>query len=274
MEQASYDAMMDQVALLIGANQYEAVAKASREAAESPVAPYTVENGVARFTVEGPMSRYPTSLQSAVGGTATLPLGKAIRDASVDGFVNGAFFEIDSPGGTVTGLSDLAAEIARFRAVKPVAMHIVGMGASAAYRAAIEGDFITMDPMGVAGSVGAMTKMRDSSELMKRAGVKDHYIASGDRKTAGAPGTEVTPEQLAERQKFIDGLGESFVQSVMQRRPQTTEQIDDIRRAGIYGASDALSAGLIDAVMTLDQSFTQFASRIPFGMARSLPGKV
>jgi signal peptide peptidase SppA len=208
-----------------------------------------------------------------LGGTATLPLQHAVRKASQDGFVHGAFVEVNSPGGTTEGLVDLASEFSRFRSLKPLRMHVSGMGASAAMRIGIEADALTVDPMGIVGSIGTITQMRDTSELFRRAGVKEHYIASGDRKAAGAPGTEITDQQIAERKALVDAINSSFLEAVQDRRKVTSENMKDIARAGLYDARSGVKIGLADRVMTTEAAFEQFMQRIPFGEGRTLPGQ-
>lgn len=276
MEQSAYDALIDQAAAIIASNQFEIVAKQSKEQAEREEnePPYRIEHGVAQFQISGPMTRYPTSFQSAFGGTSTMQVQRAMRLARHDGFVTGGFVEVNSPGGTVDGLEELCEEMAQFRGDKPLRMHIAGQGTSAAQRVGVEADVLTIDPMGIAGSVGTLTQMRDTSKLLERAGVKQHYIASGDRKAAGAPGTEVTAEQLAERQELVDAINKNFLDAVERRRPQTKQHMKDIARAGLYDAQRAVKVGLADAVMTTDAALRQFQQRIPFGSGRTLPGKV
>lgn len=274
MEQSAYDALMDQADLVIASGNYEIVARDSKEMAEKQEKDkgYVTENGIAKFQLNGPMTRFPTSMQSAFGGTSTLMLQRAVRNARRDGFVSGGFMEISSPGGTVEGLEDLCAELAAFRSAKPLRMHVSGDGCSAAYRAGVESDAMTVDPMGITGSIGTLTRLRDTSKMMERVGVKDHWIASGDKKTAGAPGTVVTEEQIAERKALVDAINKSFLSAVESRRPRTKEHMADISRAGLYDAHRAVQIGLADAVMTTDAAFEQFAQRIPFGSGRTLPG--
>lgn len=276
MEQSAYDALIDQAAWIINTGQFEAIAERSREMAkeadEQP--PYAVENGVAKFSINGPMTRYPTSLQSALGGTATLPLQRGIRLAANDSFVSSAFIEINSPGGTCEGIEDFCAEIAKFRALKPVRAHIAGMGTSGGYRVGIESDVLTIDPMGITGSVGVITRLRDLSEVAKRAGVKDHYIVSGPRKSDGAPGTVVTEEQIAARQEVVDGMSQAFLSAVTNRRPSAKKNMADIAKAGLYAAPKALELGLVDAVTTTDEAFQRFTQQAKLGNGRSLPGRV
>ena len=277
MEQSAYDDLVARAEWIVEAGQLEVVARQSREQAEAEKdqPPYVIENGVARFVMSGPLVRHPSTFKSAFGETATLTFQHAIRKAANDGFVQGIFIEANSPGGTTEGLSDTAAEVARARAKKPIRFHIAGMGASAMYRLAVEGDVITADSMAILGSVGTLTRMRDLSELAKRMGIKEHYVASGDRKAAGAPGTVVTEEQLAERKELVDAINQSFLTAVSSRRRQITkENMADIARAGLYDAHKALSVGLADAVMTTEEAVEQFTQRIPFGSGRTLPGKV
>jgi signal peptide peptidase SppA len=276
IEQSAYDNLCALAEMIVSSGQYEIVARESERKAqeEAKQEPYTIENGVAKLSINGPMVRHPSSMGSAFGECATSTFQRAITKARNDGFVSAAFVEVNSPGGTTEGLNDTARALAQFRSVKPLRIHYSGIGASAAYRLGVESDVLTADPMAIVGSVGTLTRMRDLSKLAERMGIKEHYIASGDRKAAGAPGTEVTEQQLADRKALVDAVNESFLSSVKGRRPISDEHMQDVARAGLYDARKAAGIGLIDAVMTTDEAFEQFVSRIPFGSGRTLPGKV
>jgi signal peptide peptidase SppA len=269
MDQAAYDELFDQAAILLANPEtYERVARESREQAKEDMnSPYEVDtHGIAHLAASGVLTRDPHSMQAALGGTSTALLQRAIQKAAADPEVRGAMLHMNTPGGPVNGMEDTSNEIARFRATgKPFATHIGGQGTSAGYRLAVESDHISIDPLGITGSVGILTKMRDTSELMRRAGVKDHWLGSGDRKSAGAAGKEITPEQIAEEQARINEAGEVFVSAVRARRAMTDENAKDVARAGIYNAKRAKDIGLVDRVCDTRQAIESFVQRISSG---------
>lgn len=265
MEQSAFDALYAQAEMILNGGQYEVVARESREmAAQDTAQGYDLDtDGVAHFSIQGPMTRYPSSMQSVMGGTATLQVQHALRQAARDPDVKGAILHINSPGGESSCMADLCHEVARFRQEKPIDSHIEGIGTSAAYRLAAETNHISIDPAGITGSVGTITHMRDTSKLMERMGVKDIYVATGDRKSAGAPGTQITDKQIEDRQALVNDIGQSFVDAVRSRRPQITDQnMTDVARAGCYAATTAKSIGLVDSIASTEQSIERFKTAL------------
>jgi ClpP class serine protease len=256
--------------------RYELVSRESREmVAEEREHPYQVDkHGIAHFQVEGPLTRYPTSMQSLTGGTSTMLFERALDKASADPDVLGAMLHVDSPGGHTAVMADVRAAIQRFRSSgKRIGAHGAGSMCSAAYGLSAECDTITSDPAAVVGSVGTMLVLRDTSEVMKRAGVKPIYITTGDRKAAAAPGTPISDDTIKDMNKFVADAGAGFRDQVKARRPQiTTENMADVLRGGVYAGRAAKDIGLVDDVCDTTAAIERFKNELSSGSSvRALP---
>lgn len=248
--------------------RYEVVARDSKVLAEEQRDnPYQVDaNGIAHFDVSGPLTRKPTSVQAITGGTSTVLLGQALRKAKADPNVKAALLHVDSPGGHSTTQADLRAEIRSFREAKPIAAHGAGSMCSAAYGFSAECDSVTADPAAVVGSVGTMMGLRDTSEVMKRAGVKPIYIATGDRKAALWPGQQISDETIGDMAKFVSAAGASFQEQVKERRPQISEAgMKDVLRGGVYAGADAKNIGLVDEVCDTETAIARLTQKLSSG---------
>lgn len=267
IEASAYADLEARALAIIDAGQLDAVARASAAQVEAQQEQlYSVDgNGIADIPVRGTLTQYPSSLQSALGGTSMILASRAFREAADNPDVKGIMAEFNTPGGTAAGATDFAHAIAYARSKKPVHVHTTGTMASGGYYAGVEADQITADPMAVVGSVGALTQMKDSSELMRRSGVTVYYPASGDRKATGYPGQPVTREQLDDSERLMKSLAEPFIASVQSRRKISPEAMKDITRAGMYSTKDALAHGMIDGIATSEQARTQLLNRIAGG---------
>lgn len=220
---------------------------------------YTVEDGVARFELTGLMMKQAASFGD---GTSTAMLRRDLRQARNDPAVKGALMVIDSPGGHAAGTSDLAEEIAAFAAVKP----LVGFGedlvASAAMWAASQTTEFYANAGALVGSIGSYTVLRDYSVAAAQAGVKTYVIRAGTYKGAGTPGTEITPDMLAEFQRTVNLVNAPFVAAVAQGRRIAPTKAAELADGRIHSAAAAKELGLIDGVMTLDGAMARVRTLI------------
>lgn len=201
--------------------------------------------------------------QSSMGGTSTIQARRDVRQAAADPEVAGILLLIDSPGGTVAGTADLAAEVRAAAKAKPVWAHIDDTGASAAYWIASQAARITANAdTAMVGSIGTITLIRDYSEAMEKEGVRTLVFATGPLKSTGYPGVKVTDEQIAHVQALIDGLQTSFDAAVRAGRKMTAAELARVRDGGVRLAQAALEARLIDAVQPLSRTLSEFAQAI------------
>lgn len=203
-----------------------------------------------------------TKRRSSFGGTSSLDVRRVLRDAQGDPTVSGALLFIDSPGGTAAGTFELAQEVQRFAAVKPIRAHIEDLGASAAYWVAAQTQKITINQMGEAGSIGTVAVLIDSSKAAEMEGLKIHVISTGALKGAGAPGTEVTEEMLKVFQEQVDDINRFFLEGIERGRGLSGAQLAQVATGRVWIAAKAMALGLVDEIMSFEDAVDQFAGEI------------
>lgn len=201
--------------------------------------------------------------QSSLGGTSTVQVRRDLRQAAADPEVGGILLAIESPGGTVAGTDDLAADIRSARRAKPVWAHVEDLGASAAYWTASQTQRITANsPTALIGSIGTLQVMYDQSAAAESAGIRTLIFSTGPLKGLGTPGSKITDEQAAHVQSLIDSVQQSFDLAVQKGRELTSRQLQAVRHGGLLSAPAALEARLIDAIQPLSRTLAEFGQSL------------
>lgn len=204
--------------------------------------------------------------QSSMGGTSTVQARREIRSAANDPEVGGILIVGDSPGGTVAGTADLAADIKLASRQKPVWGHIEDLGASAFYWAVSQTQRITVNaPTALVGSIGTVQVVYDQSAAAEREGIRPIVISTGPLKGLGAPGAKVTDEQIAHLQGIVNAVQESFDAAVQKGRGLSSKELAAVRHGGVMTANAALGAKLVDGVQPLAKTLAELAQSIKSG---------
>lgn len=184
---------------------------------------------------------------------------EALDRARADSHVKALVLRINSPGGDVTASDVLYHEIRKFKQETGVKVqaHIMEMGTSGAYYAALAADRITAQPTSVTGSIGVIMLRIDATGLMQKIGLQAVEIASGDRKAMGSPFHSLSPEEKALFQDLIDSLQDRFVNTVVEGRRLAPETVRKLADGRVYTSQQAQAAGLIDGIGYLDEAIDQ-----------------
>jgi len=229
--------------------------------AEKSELPLQVVNGVAVIPVMGVLEKRPNWISDFFGDTTYFAVGRAIQAAAADREVEKILLRIDSPGGTVDGLSDLGDTIRQVREKKPVIAQVEGLAASAAYYLASQATKIYASRTDLIGSIGTYMAVYDWSAMFAKEGVKPVVITSGKHKAAGFPGTEITDEQKAEFQRIVDFYFEDFLTAVSRGRGVAKSVVKAAADGRVFPAEEAKSMGLIDGIRTMDETTSVLMGR-------------
>lgn len=184
--------------------------------AESPL--LSIEDGVGVIAVNGPIIRKPGLIaQILFGATDTDELIAAVAEAGERPDVSAVLFDIDSPGGSVNGTPELAQAVADLSRAKYVYAFSAGQMCSAAYWVASQCDAIYATPSARVGSIGVILPVIDSSEAMRREGIKVEVFAAGKYKSAGTPGVPLTDDQRQWLQSDVEEIAGEFHAAVLAR---------------------------------------------------------
>ncbi len=231
---------------------------------------------IAVISVMGIIAQHASQVDdiSGPGGTSTDRVGASVSAALADPQVKAMILRIDSPGGGVYGVQELADQIFAARGQKPIVAQVDSMAASAAYWIACSADEIVVTPSGQVGSIGVYGLHQDVSGAMDKAGVKGTFVSAGKYKVEGNSLEPLGDEAHQAMQDQVDGYYDSFVQAVARGRGVKAMAVQDgFGQGRVVGAKDAVKAGMADRVATLSDTLRRLGAQRPkAGGAAALVG--
>lgn len=221
---------------------------------------YTVENGVALLPIEGILAKRANVLTVFSGGTSTEIAKEALAEALADAAVSSVVLVIDSPGGEVDGIEQLADAVAA--STKPTWAYLDGMACSGAYWLASQCDrIVAAHNCVVSGSIGVVQTHVDRSKANEQAGKVYTDVTAGKYKRIAGPNAPLSPDGRAVLQEQVDQVYSVFVRSVAKGRGMTVDQVlSDMADGRIFIGQQAIDAGLVDDTATLDQVIAQLSA--------------
>lgn len=187
-------------------------------------------------------------------------LENMILDASTDSSVNAILLEIDSPGGEVGGVFDLADMIKQARQIKPV-WAVADDALSAAYLIAAAAERIYTTQTSAVGSIGVIAVHVDESGMDAKVGMKYTAIIAGARKNDFSPHEPLSKDAQETIQTEVDRVYSMFCQAVAVNRGLTVEAVQ-ATQAGIFFGSNAVSAGLANRIGNLRTALADLSATI------------
>lgn len=158
---------------------------------------------------------------------------------------------LNTPGGKIVPSDDIRRAVANFDG--PTVGYAASLCASGGYLIASECDRIITHPESRVGSIGVISSRPNLSELGEQLGVSYERYVAGERKDAGSLLKEPTEEDRETIQGLVDGLMDSFVETVADNRPLSEEEIRALE-ARVFLSDEALDLGLIDETMSLEEA--------------------
>jgi signal peptide peptidase SppA len=207
---------------------------------------YIAEDGTGVIPIAGVIGKGLSPIEKMTGAVDVNAIADAIDEFSANPQVTRIAFQVSSPGGTVTGVEELANKVRNIS--KPTMAYTDSEMASAAYWIASAADKVVASPSSTVGSVGVYMTIADMTEMAKAQGIKMVVIKSGKFKGAGIPGTSLSEEQVANLQQGVDEIHADFKASVLQTRKLV--KADDMEGqvfSGKQAAQRNLVTGLADS---------------------------
>lgn len=222
---------------------------------------YEVEHGVGIIPVTGTLVHKHGYIGPMSGVTGYDSIRRSLTLAVNDPKVKAIAFDIDSPGGEVSGCFELSDMIFRARGKKPMMAILSDMACSAAYAIASAADMITVPCAGVSGSVGVVACHADYSARLDKEGVKVTMIHFGDRKVDGNETSPLSDSAMEKLQADVDAMGEMFVKRIARNRGMTVKAVR-ATQAGIYLGKDGVDIGFADQVLAPEHAFEALVESI------------
>ena len=231
---------------------------------------------VAVIPVTGIISHRMSMMQdiSGAGGGSIQALTAQFRQALEDGNCKAIVFDVDSPGGSVEGVMELADEIYNARKVKPITAVSNAMACSAAYWLSSAASEVVCTPSGQCGSIGVYMMTQDESEALAKEGIKINILKAGKYKAEGHPSQPLTDEARDFLQGQVDSVYGMFVKSVAKQRGVSQGAVrDGMGQGRSLLAPDAVKANLADRTGTLDDVLEKYGAKKRVSGARAEAGK-
>lgn len=217
---------------------------------------FQISGSVAIVPIHGMIYPHASDYDSWFGVTSAEAIGAAVERAAADTRVDHIVLDVDSPGGSVYGMSNAAAKILAARKLKPVTAVANHIAASGAYWLASQATTLAVDPDGEIGSVGVIWPKFDTTKLEEMMGVKTDLVVSTKSPFKGAmwPQNPQTPENRAEMQRQVDLSMEKFIAAISKGRGVSAAKVEqNFGQGRMKLATEAVESKMADRIATLEQ---------------------
>lgn len=223
--------------------------------------PAASSGAIGVLSVRGTIAHRMGSMEESSGGTSCESIVAGFRQLIANPNVSTIVGDFATPGGTVTGVPEAAAEIFAARGQKRMIAITNGLNASAGYWLASQFDEVWSIPSGLTGSIGVYTAHADMSEKLKRDGINVTMISAGKYKVEGNPFEPLSDEAKARIQAQVDEVYALFVRDVARGRGVSPSDVRNGYGEGrVQTAKDAKASGLIDKIGTMDDLLGKLSS--------------
>lgn len=219
-------------------------------AARSERTRYEVIAGIAVIDVFGTLVARDSWMNAWSGLTSYDQVRREFDAAMTNSAVRGILLRIDSPGGEVNGVFDLAERIRAGREEKPVWALSYDWATSAAYLLASAAEKVYTTTSGTLGSIGVVAARMDETQWLENEGLKVDLIYAGERKVDAHPDTPMTDDARSAIQSTVDRIYDLFVAAVASNRNISADAVR-ATEAGIFIGAQAVELGLADGVSSL-----------------------
>lgn len=190
---------------------------------------------------------------SGPGSVSTQKFAATLRQALADESVSQILIDIDSPGGSVYGVAELADEIIAARAQKPIIAIANSLAASAAYWIGCSASEFYVTPGGEVGSIGVWQAHFDYSQALAADGISPTLISAGKYKVEGNPYAPLDADAQAFMQSRVDDYYLAFCKGVARGRGVPIAQVrNGMGQGRVLGAEAAVEQHLVDGIVTFD----------------------
>lgn len=199
-----------------------------------------VRGNVGHIDIDGPIFHKGNFIMEMLGiGGSIESMSASMQGFMDDESITDIVLQINSPGGTVTGVNEFASYIKQVGSSKPVTAYVSGMGASAAYWIASAANEIVVDQTARLGSIGVVKTV-----------YPDDDDGSVEIVSSASPFKRPdinTDAGKKNQQEEVDNIAEVFINTVATNRGVSDDYvISNFGQGGILIGEKAVTAGMAD----------------------------
>lgn len=170
--------------------------------------------------------------------------------------VKAIVLRIDSPGGGVVPSQEIHDAVMRVRN-KNNKLVIASMGtvaASGGYYIAAATDRIVANPGTLTGSIGVIMELANVEGLLKKIGVENVVVKSGQHKDIGSPFRAMSADDRRILQAVMDDVHKQFIEAVAEGRSLELTEVLPLADGRIFTGRQAKEAKLVDELGDLNDA--------------------
>ena len=193
-----------------------------------------------------------------IGGDS---LARLIRETASDPGVRAIVLRVNSGGGSMFASEVIRQQLLQVKASgMPVVVSMGAVAASGGYYIAADADEIWATPTTITGSIGVFAAFPTFERLLEKWGVHTDGVAT----TSLAGSLRVDRPLNEDLKSALDaGIGHayrSFIDVVAQGRGMSASEVEAVAEGRVWSANDALAAGLVDSLGSLEQAIESAAA--------------
>ncbi|WP_265036337.1 S49 family peptidase [Wolbachia endosymbiont (group A) of Anomoia purmunda] len=208
------------------------------------------ERGI--IPIHGILTKKSETFDDIFGMTSYNQIEAQITQAIEDSDIETILLDIDSPGGEVNGVFDLADFIYSARGKKRIIAIANDDAYSAAYAIASSAEKVFVSRTSGVGSIGVIASHIDQSGFDEKQGIKYTTVFAGSRKNDLNPHEPMTSESLENLKSEVNRLYGMLVELIARNRNLSVEAIKNTE-AGLYFGENAVEIGLADGMTILSE---------------------
>lgn len=231
------------------------------------------EGEICVIPIVGPIMSRAGAMQEMSGAHSVDDMKAEIQAAVNDPGVSHIVLDMDTPGGSVDGVPELASYIMSVRDQKPIIAVANYLAASAGLWIMSAASEAVASPSAEVGSLGVYTMHNDYSAQLEMKGVKPTLVSAGEYKTELNPFEPLSEEAKARLQEEVDDIYKTFVSAVAEGRGKDPAYVEENFGQGrTMSAEDALKVGMVDRIATFDDVIAGLRGRSVAERSREFAG--
>ena len=226
----------------------------SDDEGDNPIEPkfnsYLIKDfgNVGVITIKGGLTNDDDWLVRWFGLTSYAEIIRAASELMADEEITDIVLDIDSGGGTVSGLDDVSRSLVEVGKVKTVHSATSGAMASAAYWIGVTASKISTTEMAQLGSIGVIAAHFSISKMLEEEGIKVTVLRAGKQKSPGSPYEELSERDESILQKELDTLHGFFLNHVSANRELSLATKESWGEGQMFFGQEAVAIGLADQI--------------------------
>lgn len=223
-----------------------------------------VKDGVGFIKIHGSLNNSDSPWNKLFSVTGYPEIREALVYAATDPEVKHIFLDINSGGGSVSGLDDTAKLIRKINdKVKGVTAFTDSAMYSAAYWLGSAAGSVHSSKGAGVGSIGVIAFHMERSKQLADAGIGVNVIRSAENKALANGYEKLSDKGRAQIQAAVDTQHNLFVEHVAEMRGKSTDYVRQVIATGqeFYGQA-AADASLVDSITTFDDLVSRISAKI------------